>query len=346
MWGDLTLHLTEKLSEDSLNDVKDLLLKHRYTYGYDTQLIQLPKAAVRTTGLGNIKQGLSLRAEKLEPESEEKYNYGSIGCFVNIKSKSEEQDQDKLHCITCAHCVDECKDLIDVLPEHDIGYTTLGKKSIYVEYIKDSIDVALIEILVTKIGHCCYGLRESKKNPEQCRDPQRRPTMEESPIEKRWSFYDGAILRRKVFKFGSATGLTCGVCMCDDYNTKEIMKNFNRVSKRNFDTNVNILIESEPDKQVPPGSVTAGGSRDTQQEQVRKFSEDGDSGSVIFDDDMQGDVVVLGLLYGGITEKDSGKFLYSYASHIMRLKELLENKHDISIEPALSSNASPQGAGI
>jgi hypothetical protein len=72
---------------------------------------------------------------------------------------------------------------------------------------------------------------------------------------------------------------------------------------------------------------------------VRKFSEEGDSGSVIFDDDidddMGGDVVVLGLLYGGITEKASGKFLYSYASHIMKLKELLEQENDILIEPGI-----------
>jgi ferredoxin len=260
MWGDLTLHLTEKLSEDSLKRVKVLLLRHRYTYGYATQLIQPPKAAA---GSYNIKQGSSLRAEKKNPPPGDKYKYGSIGCFVNVKSKSKKQDQDKLHCITCAHCVRECKDLIDVYPEHGAGYTAFGKKNKKYEiYCPDSIDVALIEILETQKGHCCYGLRKSERPTEQL--------MEES-FEK-WSFYEGAILRRKVFKFGSATGLTCGTCMCDDYKTKEIMKNYNSQDpERNFDTNVNILIEPEPGEQVSPGGVTASGSQDRQQEQGIDF---------------------------------------------------------------------------
>ncbi|XP_060587478.1 uncharacterized protein LOC132742992 [Ruditapes philippinarum] len=340
MWGDLTLHLTEKLSEDSLKRVKVLLLRHRYTYGYATQLIQPPKAAA---GSNSIKPGLSLRAEKLNPEPGDDYNYGSIGCVVNVKSTVKKQDQGKLHCITCAHCVHKCKELIAVHPELGAGYTAFGKKK-YEIYRPDSIDVALIEILEDKIKHCCSGLRTSEKPKTQFSDSLLEQTMEES--SEKWSFYGGAILRRKVFKFGSATGLTCGVCMCDDYKTREIMENINQNPRRNFDTDVNILIEPVADNPKPPGSVTASGSQDRQQDQVEKFSEECDSGSVIFDDDMGENVVVLGLLYGGITEKDSGKFLYSYASHIMKLKELLEKENDILIEPALSSKASTQGAGI
>ena len=64
------------------------------------------------------------------------------------------------------------------------------------------------------------------------------------------------------------------------------------------------------------------------------FSEDGDSGSVIYDEDMNGSVLVLALLYGSINDKD-GNFLFTYASHIMRLKELLQNKYKISIEPGI-----------
>ncbi|XP_053376077.1 uncharacterized protein LOC123533372 [Mercenaria mercenaria] len=323
LWGELELHLTEDLSLKSKDKVKELMTHHKYTCGYSTLLIKPPNLQTGDW----IEQGSGIRATKLRPDSDGKYNYGSIGCFVRVKSNivyergasNVAQDKGKLHCITCAHCVQNCENHIEVYVGKEIK--PLGVKS-FEEFNNEVMDVATVKIHEQKIKCCETSMQES---------------CEDSLFRHKWTFNHEAILRKTVFKYGSATGLTRGICMCNDYKTKGMMEHWNRNSNTNFDGDFNILIAQNAD--VQPGTHVEGttAAAENQQMQVdeeKVFSENGDSGSVVCDDNTDtGDVIVMALLSGDIRSKE-GKFLYSYSSNIQKVIEVLQQKYNCLIEPA------------
>lgn len=218
IWGMLELHLTADLSETSEEDVTNTLRKYKYTYGYTTHHVEKMKKQVRET----IEQGKGLLAKKLKPDAEGEYKYGTIGCFVKVTPHGA-GNEGKIHCLTCAHCLSDCDAQVQI--QNRQGLVNLGTR-LYVIYRGEAIDVASIEI-------------------DQCHNRNCEKTLKDSadfPLGHNWSFYQGPPLRMSVFKYGSASGLTLGVCISMDYKTKQMLEYCNRRKNTNFHPDCNILI--------------------------------------------------------------------------------------------------------
>jgi hypothetical protein len=177
-----------------------------------TELIAERKEQVR--GL-LLEHGKELRAKKTTGRE---FSHGSAGCLVRItpKQRSLQMDQakagampstayviqdDKDHCLTCAHCLEDCQDPIEV--KHRGSYERFGIKRCYL-YEKDAIDVASVQIFDEKLPDCDSKLQNSLQE-----------------VVNNWRVFNLDPLRRDVHKEG-CNGFTRGIVMSTNFLSQNI----------------------------------------------------------------------------------------------------------------------------
>lgn len=186
-----------------------------------------------------IEPGHLLRGQCL-PGKEEQHSYGSLGCFVKVRPRDSNVVQnststspgtkvssayliqeESVHAITCAHCVKDCQENIDVKKGNT--FVPLGRKKCEV-YYRDLLDVATIKVdEVTSIS--CDS--KIKRSDESCTN--------------KWFSYIGNPSGIYVHKEGSASNFTRGVVICTDYSSR-LMRSYKLHSLAQ-----NVLIGSEAD---------------------------------------------------------------------------------------------------
>lgn len=348
-YGELLLHVKETLYPAQKNQVKELLVSYSYLGGFKTQLMLERKQ--QALGL-LLEPGHELRARKLNPAGESTHKYGSIGCFVHMTPRQDTRNEDQGragamvstgyvvqqegdHCLTCAHCLKDCHDNIEV--KQGDTYATVGEKKCLL-YEPDAVDIASVEVLDGRLNNCDSKLRKSNRHPVDT-----------------WRVFEFNTLRRDVHKQGCRTDFTQGIVMSDDYMTRNI-KEYNctlfqkaKETKPDLDLKAflsgqwnrmsvayNILIESLPgSEEIPENFVT----ENREPFHVHPFSEEGDSGSVICADDADDPdtVNVVALLVGAVSRQSPQGhlgFLHSYATLMRRNIELLQENFNCNIEPS------------
>lgn len=327
VWGDLVIHVNNELLPVKREEVKTLLEQHKYIYGFRTELVESEQEDAG--GFTTLEHGSGIRARKLNPDVDGNYKYGSLGCFVNVKLKTDEatnvtQTDAKLHGLTCAHCVDECDSKVEI--RHGTNYTEFGEKRHFI-YEPHALDVATVEIDTTKTGSCDKSLKNG--NRESCEN---------------WQVFENPPVRMPVYKYGSATGLTLGTCVSNNYETTKMMDNWNKKLKNERLCPIhNILISRENIQQGIEGITvqqhadpTGGEEPMMLDSKVTDFSEAGDSGSVVCKDDPDGKSVKVVALLSGTVKTSQEK--YSYSSHVYKTIEELQRRFDCIIEPAQPSS--------
>ncbi|XP_045174135.2 uncharacterized protein LOC123535489 [Mercenaria mercenaria] len=332
VWGELLIHVTKAIPPIKRDEARNLLSKYMYMYGYTTEVIE--SESEDAGGFTAIEHGSGIRAKRLNAENadeDHKYKYGSLGCFVRVKPKSEEATNAvttnfRLHGLTCAHCVRECDARVEI--KHGEQYVELGQKQHDI-YEPHSFDVATVEIDQTKANKCDTSLKNGNR-----------------AWIKKWNFHEKPPVRTPVYKYGSATGLTLGTCISNNYQTKEMMKNWNEKLKNKnepFDPDYNILISREDIQEnlQISGIAVEPEARPTEDQEVMEcdnrvtlFSQSGDSGSVVCMDDPKNDerIQVLSLLMGSVKQGDGDT--YTYSSHIHKTVQELQKRYNRIIEPA------------
>lgn len=274
IWGELVLHLTQPLTRSTENEVKIRLMQHQYHNNFSCQIV-VP--CQEQAGGCLIQNGTSVRAKKLTagPEGtiysrtggdvlktdkrlessttasnteDHSYKYGTLGCFVKIKQiKTNETSgpktvqSEKIHAVTCAHCLNDCDTNVDVLTNTCNEYQELGEKRHDI-YEPEALDVATVEVNI----------------PDKTFDVALK-NLDSFP--SRWSFYTQNPEGMTVYKHGSVSQLTKGICASVDYQTQKINEINNKLKRQaSFKPLYNILIsplggeslESVNDECSPP----------------------------------------------------------------------------------------------
>ncbi|XP_052801664.1 uncharacterized protein LOC128232402 [Mya arenaria] len=319
-YGRLVLRLNQQLTLMDRNDVDYFLKKAQYCHGYKTQLIT-KKVQVSA----DIDQGHELRSENERIVDNKKYNYFSLGCFVNIKPTDEsKQEKEDLYALTCGHCVKNCKPNIHV--KNGLDYREFGPCN-YMLNENDFLDIAAVKVSNNVIRSCQKHLMRSSR-------------MEAA---QHWTFYSGNLARRVVYKHGSRTQLTHGIVVGQDNVTKDIAKCIEKLKNETTGSENALPVFQfliEPKVDVPENSrVFHGGDR---LPDLAPFSKDGDSGAVVCMEDPNSNksVHVVGLLCGDYKMDDNtGSHICSYASGIHSIVQTFENKFNCKVIPACQSSS-------
>ncbi|KAL4224213.1 hypothetical protein ACF0H5_017666 [Mactra antiquata] len=328
LYGILTLHVEKLLTKQQKKEISEVLELYGHREGYKCQVLKSREEQAR----GHIiESGQTLRARCLMAVKDP-HLYGSLGCFVEMiprdpnvveKSKSSEPGakvstafmikENEVHAITCAHCVKECDNSIDVKTGEN--FVHFGTKKCE-EYFHEVLDVATIAVDPTRQMSCDSKLKR----------------FDAKSFTNQWQYYDGNPCGRQVHKEGSATKFTKGIVISADYASQKF-KHYNSYRLRQ-----NILIEPLPD--LPEGQSVLAGPIELGDEQ---FSMKGDSGSVICTDNAEDNsVYIVSLLIGAASAE--GKYCYSYSSDFKKTMLELMERYDVEIRPALLTGRTPTGA--
>ncbi|XP_053376081.1 uncharacterized protein LOC123534413 [Mercenaria mercenaria] len=332
-FGELMLHLRKTLYPARKEDIRQILKEYKYSGGFKSEMMEEKKEQVRIMPLV-LEQGQELRGRRMGADD---FSYGSLGCFFHLKPNRDKSrmcqgetgamistgyaiQEAKDHCLTCAHCLKDCEENIEVRTSGGNEYSHIGTKKCFL-YNPEALDVASVQVLDDKLEHCDSGLKRSDRVSVQD-----------------WKVFDVDPIRRDVHKEGCRTGFTRGLVMSTDYMTEKIMDynilKFKRTRsfEGRFQPSYNILIESLPGAGEQIRDVLT--DEPIEPLEAGPFSLEGDSGSVIIADDADTVVSVnaVALLLGAVVRQE--QFLHSYASLMKKTIEEVEVQYDCTATPS------------